>query len=56
MLCNNPDGLAHVQVPPHEGSKGFAAVLSLLLAAAQSIMTGRSKDLTDRQVITCLGR
>jgi hypothetical protein len=29
------DGLAHVQVPPHEGSKGFAAVLSFFLLPRQ---------------------
>ncbi len=31
MLSNNLDGLAHAQVSPHEGSKGFAAVMTSFL-------------------------
>ena len=49
MLSNNPDGLAHAQLPPHEGAKGFAAVLSFFLLPRQEFPAPGSKLLPHRQ-------
>ena len=49
MLSNISDGLAHVQVPPHEGSKGFAAVLSFFLLPRQQFPAPGSNLLPHRQ-------
>ena len=49
MLSNISDGLAHVQVPPHEGTKGFAAVLSFFLLPRQQFPAPGSNLLPHRQ-------
>ena len=49
MLSNNPDGLGHAQLPPHEGAKGFDAVLSFFLLPRQEFPAPGSKLLPHRQ-------